>query len=101
MDVTEGYVSPPTSSHLDHSVKHQHGAIRGRFEHEDLLEIGARFVEHLLHLELHGLAWPHDLVLGEPSLLDPLSSRHPSERRERSLGSCCAQFPLVDTHATR
>ena len=55
---------------LDHAVEHEHRAVRRRAEHEDVLEVGPRLVQHLLDLEAHRLARPHHLALVEPAVLD-------------------------------
>lgn len=53
---------------LDDMVQNQHGAVVAALEDEHVLEVGFLVVQDLVHLEVHGLARPHDGFFGEPAI---------------------------------
>ena len=80
---------------LDHTVEHEHRAVRRRAEDEHILEVGAALVEHLLDLEHHGLPRPHDLGLGKPAILQRWACPGGWEESRGSLVGSCGHRTLI------
>jgi hypothetical protein len=62
-------------SHLNHSIKNEHNAISLGLEDQDVLELTLSVEKHLFDFNAEALAGPHDLLLGEPTILDQILGR--------------------------
>lgn len=59
---------------LNHIIQDQHSAVVAALEDQNILILGFLVVEDLVDLEVHGLAGPHDRLLGEPAIWGGIGS---------------------------